>query len=151
MAMQLVDKPRLFPSRCLGCQHGTDDFGPYLDTAIHTGMEERVYFCASCVGRIVRTPGLDLVPLAKLTEALEQVKRLEGFEHQATEAIAVAVANADRVAALSAELEGTRSQIVSLQRTLDEKVAAPARERREALAAEVARSTKPKARGVKTP
>jgi len=132
---RLIDRPLLPPHRCFTCQHSAAENGPYLDTVAEAPTGERVIYCASCTATLVRA--LDVVPAAKLQEALAFRDLALQAEATACELAASAAAATERSDRLEGELAGARSENTSLRNTIREKEQAAARERRENLLADV--------------
>jgi hypothetical protein len=138
----LIVRPVLPPGRCYTCTHSSEQFGPYLDSQAADTLGNRIVYCASCAARLVRA--LDVVPAAKLVEALAERGRAENDAAAYAQESGRIPGLEQTIARLEGELDVARSQIVSLERTIRETAHAAARQRREELLASVAAPTKAK-------
>lgn len=136
---RFVERPQLFPGRCLHCPHSAAEFGPYCDTEFDLGELGREYYCASCYATLI-LPG-EVVSRKVYLEALREKGLAEERAAAAGQELGKVPDLEATIIRQQGELEGARGQIVSLQHTVKEKERAAARERKEALLAGVAKQT----------
>jgi hypothetical protein len=136
---RLISKPVLHPAACFKCGRAREEFGPYLDTDHTTGMDERVVYCSSCAGELVKP--LEVISISKFREVLAQLDAMQDVEHQSCLHAAEAREARERVERLEAELAGAHAQLESVERHRRELLDREKIDRKERLLAEAASLT----------
>jgi hypothetical protein len=130
---RLTDRAHLIPGGCPRCGRTGERVRPLPRLRVHRPARPAGLLLRQLLPQLVAA--LDVVPRSDLQDVLAEVRRAQERLNDSSQAWQAAEQNAPRAGRLAAELEGARSRIQSLERTVKALMAEPARERREALLA----------------